>query len=193
MIKNIILDIGGVLAEEVNGRALAHLTVEEQDNISSLLYFKSSGFTEVLLGNKSSADYSARMIEEYPNFKKEICFLFDPKNLPITYPIKRDTLDLLYKLRNTYKIYFLSDMIDMSYDYLKDILSDFDGGAYSFQEHIKKPNPEFFKILLNRYQLNPSETIFFDDKEKNVIAAQDLGMKAAVFTDIDSIVEALKL
>lgn len=193
MIRNIIFDIGGVLAEEVNGRALTHLTVEEQDNISSLLYFKSSGFIEVLLGNKSSADYSARMIEKYPNLKNEISFLFDPKNLPITYPIKRDTLDLLYKLHNTYKIYFLSDMIDMSYDYIKDILIDFDGGAYSFQEHIKKPNPEFFKILLNRYQLNPSETIFFDDKEKNVIAAQDLGMKAAVFTDIDSIVEALKL
>lgn len=193
MIKNIILDIGGVLAEEVNGRALAHLTVEEQDDISSLLYFKSSGFIEVLLGNESSADYSARMIEKYPNLKNEISFLFDPKNLPITYPIKRDILDLLYKLHNTYKIYFLSDMIDMSYNYIKDILSDFDGGAYSFQEHIKKPNPEFFKILLNRYQLNPSETIFFDDKEKNVIAAQDLGMKAAVFADIDSIVEALKL
>ena len=193
MIKNIIFDIGGVLAEEVNGRALAHLTAEEQDNISSLLYFKSSGFIEVLLGNKSSADYSARMIEKYPNLKKEISFLFDPKNLPITYPIKRDTLDLLYKLHKTYKIYFLSDMINMSYDYIKDILSDFDGGAYSFQEHIKKPNPEFFKILLNRYQLNPAETIFFDDKEKNVIAAQGLGMKAAVFTDIDSIIEALKL
>lgn len=193
MIKNIILDIGGVLAEEVNGRALTHLTVEEQDNISSLLYFKSSGFIGVLLGNESSADYSARMIEEYPNLKKEISFLFDPKNLPITYPIKQDILDLLYKLHNTYKIYFLSDMMDMSYDYLKDILSDFNGGAYSFQEHIKKPNPEFFKILLNRYQLNPSETIFLDDKEKNVIAAQDLGIKAAVFTDIDSIVEALKL
>lgn len=193
MIRNIIFDIGGVLAEEVNGRALTHLTVEEQDDISSLLYFKSSGFIEVLLGKESSADYSTRMIEKYPNLKSEISFLFDPKNLPITYPIKRDALDLLYKLHNTYKIFFLSDMIDMSYDYLKDILSDFDGGAYSFQEHIKKPNPEFFKILLNRYQLNPAETIFFDDKEKNVIAAQDLGMKAVVFTDIDSIVEALKL
>lgn len=82
--------------------------------------------------------------------------------------------------------------MDISYDYLKKILEDFDGGAYSFQEHLKKPNPAFFEVLLNHYRLDPSETIFFDDREKNVVAAQNLGMKAAVFTDIDTITNALE-
>lgn len=192
MIKNIIFDIGGVVAEEVNGRALTHLTVAEQEQISDLIYFKSPGFIEVLLGNESSADYSAKMIEKYPNLEREISFLFDPKNLPATYPIKQETLDLLYKLHGAYKIYFLSDMMDISYDYLKKILQDFDGGAYSFQEHLKKPNPAFFEVLLNRYHLEPTETIFFDDKEKNVVAAQNLGMKAVVFTSIDDLINTLE-
>ena len=192
MIKNIIFDIGGVIAEEVNGRALTHLTAAKQGQVSDLIYFKSPGFIEVLLGNESSADYSAKMIEEYPNLEREISFLFDPKNLPVTYPIKQGTLDLLYKLHDAYKIYFLSDMMDISYDYLKKILQDFDGGAYSFQEHLKKPNPAFFEVLLNRYHLDPSETIFFDDREKNVVVAQNLGMKAAVFTDVDTITNALE-
>lgn len=191
MIKNIIFDIGGVIAEEVNGRALTHLTVAEQEQISDLIYFKSPGFIEVLLGDESSADYSAKMIEKYPNLKREISFLFDPKNLPVTYPIKQETLDLLYKLHDAYKIYFLSDMMDISYDYLKKILQDFDGGAYSFREHFKKPNPVFFEVLLNRYHIDPTETIFFDDREKNVVAAQNLGMKAVVFINIDSITDAL--
>ena len=82
--------------------------------------------------------------------------------------------------------------MDISYDYLENILQDFDGGAYSFQEHLKKPNPVFFEVLLNRYHLDPSETIFFDDREKNVAVAQNLGMKAAVFTDIDTITNALE-
>ncbi|MBO7718319.1 HAD-IA family hydrolase [Candidatus Saccharibacteria bacterium] len=192
MIKNIVFDIGGVLAEEVNGRALTYLTAAEQEQLSDLVYFKSPGFIEVILGNDSSANYSAKMIERYPNLEKEISFLFDPKNLPITYPIKKQTLDLLYKLHDNYKIYFLSDMIDMSYDYLKGILQDFDGGAYSFQEHLKKPNPAFFETLLNRYHLDPTETIFFDDREKNVVAAQNLNMKAVIFTDVDSVLNALK-
>lgn len=192
MIKNIIFDIGGVIAEEVNGRALTHLAATEQEQVSDLIYYKSPGFIEVLLGNESSAGYSAKMIEEYPNLEREISFLFDPKNLPVTYPIKRGTLDLLYKLHDAYKIYFLSDIMDISYDYLKKILQDFDGGAYSFQEHLKKPNPAFFEVLLNRYRLDPSETIFFDDREKNVVVAQNLGMKAAVFTGIDTITNALE-
>ena len=192
MIKNIIFDIGGVIAEEVNGRALTHLTAAQQKQISDLIYFKSPGFIEVLLGNESSADYSTKMIEKHPNLKEEISFLFDPKNLPVTYPIRQETLDLLYELHNTYKIYFLSDMIDISYDYLKNILQDFDGGAYSFKEHLKKPNPAFFEVLLNRYHLDPAETIFFDDREKNVIAAKNLGMKAIVFTNINTVINALK-
>ena len=192
MIKNIIFDIGGVIAEEVNGRALTHLTVTEQEQISDLIYYKSPGFIEVLLGNESSADYSAKMIEKYPNLKREIGFLFDPKNVPVTYPIKQEILDLLYKLHGAYKIYFLSDTMDISYDYLENILQDFDGGAYSFQEHLKKPNPVFFEVLLNRYHLDPTETIFFDDREKNVVAAQNLGMKAVVFTSIDDLTNALE-
>ena len=192
MIKNIIFDIGGVIAEEVNGRALTHLTVTEQEQISDLIYYKSPGFIEVLLGNESSADYSAKMIEKYPNLKREIGFLFDPKNVPVTYPIKQEILDLLYKLHGAYKIYFLSDTMDISYDYLENILQDFDGGAYSFQEHLKKPNPVFFEVLLNRYHLAPTETIFFDDREKNVVAAQNLGMKAVVFTSIDDLTNALE-
>ena len=192
MIKNIIFDIGGVIADEVGSHALTHLGTAEQEQISNLVYSKSSGFAEVLLGNESSADYSTKLIEKYPNLKEEISFLLDPKNLPVTYPIKQEILDLLYKLRDTYKIYFLSDMMDMSYDYLKNILQDFDGGAYSFQEHLKKPDPAFFEALLNRYRLNPTETIFFDDREKNVIAAQDLGMKAIVFTGKDVVMDALK-
>lgn len=192
MIKNIIFDIGGVIAEEVNGRALTHLTVAEQEQISDLIYYKSPGFIEVLLGNESSADYSAKMIEKYPNLKREIGFLFDPKNVSVTYPIKQEILDLLYRLHGAYKIYFLSDTMDISYDYLENILQDFDGGAYSFQEHLKKPNLAFFEVLLNRYHLDPTETIFFDDKEKNVVAAQNLGMKAVVFTSIDDLTNALE-
>ena len=44
MIKNIVFDIGGVLAEEVNGRALTYLTAAEQEQLSDLVYFKSPGF-----------------------------------------------------------------------------------------------------------------------------------------------------
>ena len=45
----------------------------------------------------------------------------------------------------------------------------FDGGLFSYEEHMVKPNKEFYEKLINKYNLNKAETIFFDDKEKNVI------------------------
>ncbi len=192
MIRNIIFDIGGVLAEEVNGRALTHLTTAEQKQISDLIYYKSPGFVEVLLGNKSSADYANEMIAKHPHLEKEISFLFAPKNLPVILPVKRQVLDLLYELHNSYKIYFLSNITDVCYEYLKSTLQCFDGGVYSFREHFKKPDLAFYELLLSRYQINSAESVFFDDREKNVIAARELGMRAEVFVDTSTVTDALE-
>ena len=40
---------------------------------------------------------------------------------------------------------------------------------------------------VNKYNLIKEETIFFDDKEKNVIAANKVGIKSFVFTSIEDI------
>ena len=42
-------------------------------------------------------------------------------------------------------------------------------------------------LLINKFNLNKEETIFFDDKEKNVVMANEVGIKAFVFNSIDSI------
>ena len=60
----------------------------------------------------------------------------------------------------------------------------FDGGIYSYQEHLIKPSYEIYNLVLNRFSLNKEETLFFDDKEKNVIVANGLGIKSFIFTSI---------
>ena len=79
-------------------------------------------------------------------------------------------------------------MIDITYDYLKDLLEDFDGGSYSYQEHIKKPDERFFNTLINRYNLNVKETIYFDDRMKNIEAANKIGIKAIKFETIKDVI-----
>ena len=63
----------------------------------------------------------------------------------------------------------------------------FDGGIYSYQEHLIKPDYNIYNLLLRKFNLNKTETIFFDDKEKNVIAANKVGIKSFVFTSIEDI------
>ena len=191
MIKNIIFDIGGVIAIEAGAKALTHLSEEGQKELGDILFFESEGFSKLLLGEITVEEYKKQQISRHPQYEKEIEMLFEKDEQALSYPLDQEVVDYIYSLKNRYKIYFLSNMISTSYDYLKDILNDFDGGAYSFEEHLKKPDLRFYQLLIDRYNLDVSETIFFDDKLRNVEAARKLGMRAEVFKDKNSVIEAI--
>ena len=63
----------------------------------------------------------------------------------------------------------------------------FDGGVYSYQEHLIKPDPNIYKLLIDKFNLELEETFFFDDKEKNVIEANKIGIRSFVFNSIKDI------
>ncbi|MCC6278218.1 MAG: HAD family phosphatase [Oligoflexia bacterium] len=48
-------------------------------------------------------------------------------------------------------------------------------------EKVVKPEPEIYKLLIDRSGLKPSEILFLDDVHKNVEGAQKLGIDAFVF------------
>ncbi|BDM22385.1 hypothetical protein KMS_R21420 [Pseudomonas sp. LRP2-20] len=54
-----------------------------------------------------------------------------------------------------------------------------------------KPEPEIFQLLLRRYGLDPSRTLFIDDVQKNVDAAKEQGMQALRFVDAQQLRQAL--
>ena len=67
-----------------------------------------------------------------------------------------------------------------------------DGAVFSCEEKVIKPEPEIYRILLNRYGLKPEDCVFIDDREDNVEAARSLGMKGIVFKDFKSAVSNLE-
>lgn len=67
----------------------------------------------------------------------------------------------------------------------------FDGGVVSYAEKLIKPEEEIYKIILDRYKLNPSETIFVDDVEANIEGANKVGIKSILFKDAKKLKEEL--
>lgn len=63
-----------------------------------------------------------------------------------------------------------------------DFLKKFEGILVSGQEGLMKPEPEIFQLLVSRYDLNPSRTVFVDDVQKKVDAAIAQGLRAVRFT-----------
>lgn len=186
-IKNIIFDIGGIVTEETGAKAFTHLSKMEIKVLDNIVFYDKR-FNEVIKGNLSSKEYTEQLIKENSQYENEIKEMLNPKKQDIYDKINQGVVDLLYKLKEKYHIYFLSNMIDITYDYLERILNDFDGGVYSFIEHTKKPDEKIFLTLINRYNINAKETIYFDDKIRNIEVASKLGIKAIKFETIEDVI-----
>lgn len=61
-------------------------------------------------------------------------------------------------------------------------LGRFDALVYSCHIGVAKPDPRAYEICAERLGVAPADAIFFDDTERNVLAAREAGMRAEVFT-----------
>jgi len=57
----------------------------------------------------------------------------------------------------------------------------FDGFVISGHEGVAKPDLQIFRILLDRFALDPAATVFIDDAERNTAAARELGLRTVHF------------
>ncbi len=48
---------------------------------------------------------------------------------------------------------------------------------YSYETGKRKPDPELFRMLIRKHDLDPARTLFIDDKRENTDAAAALGIK----------------
>ena len=67
----------------------------------------------------------------------------------------------------------------------------FDGIVVSGAEKMRKPTPEFYQILLDRYTVRADEALFIDDNKRNVLAAEKMGIKSIHFTSAEQLKGAL--
>ena len=57
----------------------------------------------------------------------------------------------------------------------------YDGEVISCEEQVVKPEPEIYRRLLDRYSLDPAETLFIDDRPVNLEAARTFGISTFLF------------
>lgn len=191
MIKNIILDVGGVFFDD-SKHNIERLLNKNCDNIYRTAYGK--GFKRSLLGEISVQEHINSLKNE--NDFNDINYILKKENLIKSYPLIKDNFEYIKNLKKRgYKLYLLTNITEDSYNYINDLINInkiFDGGIYSYQEHLIKPDYDIYNLLINKFKLNKEETIFFDDKEKNVLAANKVGIKSFVFTSIEDIENNLK-
>lgn len=178
MIKNIIFDLGGV----VIGRDYAL----RGDRLKSFRFLQGEDFPQ-FWKDFDNGDASQQQVAEAIS-EIEGCSVAEADEM-ITYVRGLynefpDTVELIKRLsREGYGLYVLSNMPLEFYNYIKsfEVFRYFDGVAISSIEKMSKPDPRFFRLLLDRYGLLPEESLFVDDKIMNVTAAARLGLHTCLF------------
>ncbi len=65
------------------------------------------------------------------------------------------------------------------YPWMHDVM---DKTYFSWQTGLVKPDVEAWKLVLKDFSLEPNEVLYFDDQEKNLKAAESLGIHSVMFT-----------
>lgn len=60
-----------------------------------------------------------------------------------------------------------------------------DGTLFSYVYKMAKPDHEIYETLCTMYQLNPGETVFFDDREDNIEGAEACGIHGILFQNYE--------
>src|SRR5690554_860718 len=97
-----------------------------------------------------------------------------------------ENVSLIKPLKEKYRVYGLTNWsaetlpIAMNkYDFFNDL----DGIVVSGTEKLIKPDPKFYSVLLDRYNIKSEESLFIDDNYDNIEAAKKMGFKTIHFAD----------
>lgn len=186
--KNVIFDLGGVVIDikrEAAVKALENLGIVEADRLLGE-YEQKGLFLMLEEGRLSDSEmYDSLLALVKPGTTcTDIKVAFE--DFLVGLPVER--LKRIEEVRKAgYRTFVLSNTNPIFYnDWIakafrqdgKSINDYFDGIVVSFQELMCKPNPDIFRNLLTRYDLNPDETLFLDDSETNCETARSLGIHA---------------
>lgn len=175
MMKNIVFDLGGV----VFWRNPKKCTQEFLDFFAFVRETPMPHFWNEYDRGSLSLDEVMEHLMARSGFSHEKCVEFVQRAIEMQEPI-RPTEQLIEALKadGRYRLYVLSNMSCEFIEFLRrvPVYRHFDGEVVSCEEGICKPEREIYRLLLDRYALNPSETLFIDDRPENVEAAEREGI-----------------
>ena len=183
MIKNLIFDVGGVLFDYRWKEMFMDYGLDEDNAIRvGTQKFNDPDRTWDIfdLGIKSDEEIADIFCKKYPGDEDVIrWFIRHGEYMQVPRPkVWKKVHELKQK---GYKIYILSnypESLFKKHTEYADFMDDIDGLMVSYMIHKAKPAEDIYKALCDKYGLDRSESIFFDDRSENVEGAVKFGMKS---------------
>lgn len=186
-VKNIIFDFGGVIID-----------IDYWKSINAFIKLGSRDFDRVYsqAGQTAIFDHIDKGLISPDEFRSELRKLFPPHTTlqliddawnAILIGIPEHRIRLIENIKSNYRTFLMSNTNIIHYNvYMQELKQKFGYGSLSelfekvylsFELGMRKPDPDFFKLIIKENDLCPSETVFIDDSEQNLPPAQKMGIQ----------------
>ena len=194
MIDTVIFDIGNVLVDFAWEDFLREHGAADEDFVKIAdATVRSSDWSEFDRGVLSDDEVIDLFVSNDPSMGNKITDIFTDLRGIVT---KRDyAIGWINELKSKGKKVLVLSNFSKSAEHdnpeAMSFLKAVDGGILSYKDKVIKPDPAIYKLLIERYGLNPQNCVFIDDTQKNLDAAEKFGINTILFTEIGQVREKL--
>jgi len=193
-IRNIVFDLGNVLLKYDPKGYLESLGYDK-DKVSDLMKLIFHGI-EWKLADQGLLS-NDQLIEIYqlkaPQYFNEINYVMENwyKHMIL---LEESTALFQEVLDKGYNIYILSNYPEYKFMDMWErtpVFHKAHGSVISYQIKLTKPSKEIYLHLLEKYNLDPAETIFLDDLQENINGAKKVGIHGIRFRNVAQVRQEL--
>ncbi len=194
-IDTIVFDLGGVLIDW-NPRYLYKKIFDTEEETEKFLSEVCHGVWNAQHdAGKPFQEGVDELTEKYPEYSEEIQAYFDRWIEMIGGEIT-GTSELFHELADSgnYQMLALTNWSHETFPLVfneYDFFQRFEGIVVSGVEKLIKPDPTFYQVMIDRYQINPETSLFIDDNKDNIEAGAKLGFQVIHFQSPEQLKQEL--
>ena len=195
MPSTVIFDLGGVLLDWNPRHLYRKIFAREAEMERFLAEVCTMDWHVQQDSGRPSAEAVAELSAVFPEFGDEIAAFYARSFEMISGPID-GTVALLRRLheRGT-SLYALSNWPAESFRQVRPefpFFELFSGIVISGEEGLRKPDEAFYRVLLDRHDIDPGDALFIDDTAGNIEAGERLGIAGLLFTSPEGLRDGLE-
>lgn len=184
MIRNLLFDLGGVIMDICRQNCIDAFSALGMPEPGRYLgeYVQAGPFGQLESGLISPEEFRRQLRADLPAGVTDAQIDEAFGRFLTGIPVAR--LHALEQLRQRYKVYMLSNTNPIMWHdgidrYFRtdghDMSRYFDGTLTSFEARVMKPDAAIFRLACEKFDIDPTETLFIDDSAANTEAASKLG------------------
>lgn len=184
-INTLVFDLGGVLIDWNPDYLYNKIIPDEKERKWFLDTICTPDWNEQQDAGRSLREATEHLVAKYPGHEAAIRAYYDRWTEMLGGPIQ-ETVEIFRELksRGRLKLYALTNWSAETFPValeLFDFLHWFDGRLVSGEEKMRKPFPEIYRLLIERFGIEPEKAIYVDDNIRNVLPARELGFHGIHF------------